>query len=195
VLSYIIGKCTSAKGGQLEIQSGSLGFSAQCSSRALFALIASQEDQKVFTHLNFSDSGLSMYAFIDEEEREMFGHLTSVNKVGPKAALAILSTLTPQAVVQAISTNSAHLLTAAPGVGKKLAEAIVFSLKGALGAEGIFDSADFFDSEPFMADEASQAVLALESLGYERSSAVKKVKAAYQEGMKAEELIRASLQV
>jgi len=195
MLSYIIGRCEASKTGELIVECSGIGFQCACSARALSAL-AGAAQAKVYTYLSMTENGLNFYGFMDENEREMFFRLTSVNKVGPKVALGILSRYSPQQLTSLIAAGDAKMLSAAPGIGKKLAEAIIFALKGAFEPDGQSGFEAFFgESAEFPPGDArSDAVAALESLGFEYAQSVKKVKAVYTEGMEAEALIRAALQ-
>ena len=89
------------------------------------------------THLIVREDALTLYGFTTEDERSIFNLLMSVNGVGPKVAIAILSALSVDHLRNAVLRDEPQILTRAPGVGKKTAEKIVFELKGKLGAGGL----------------------------------------------------------
>ena len=132
--------------------------------------------------------------FFTQAEREIFLKLISVSKVGPKVALSILSQFTPSEVISAIVSNNAKILTSANGVGKKLAENIVFNLKDKFDdfeSEGFsMNVTDIFDTDP-----QNEAISALVGLGFERSYSTKLVKTVYDENATCEELISRSLKM
>jgi Holliday junction DNA helicase RuvA len=87
------------------------------------------DDVTLFTHLNVREDALDLFGFITEEELEAFKLLISVSGVGPKAALAILSELTPDAFAVAVASGDTKAITAANGVGPKLAQRVIMELK------------------------------------------------------------------
>lgn len=96
---------------------------------------------RVLTYLSVSDNGLGLYGFLSEEEKALFEKLIGVSKVGPKMALAALSTYTPRELADAIAAQDIARVSHIPGVGKKTAERIILELKGTLerGLETLFD--------------------------------------------------------
>lgn len=97
---------------------------------------------RVLTYLSVSDNGLGLYGFLSDEEKALFEKLIGVSKVGPKMALAALSTYTPRELADAIAAQDIARVSHIPGVGKKTAERIILELKGTLerGLETLFDS-------------------------------------------------------
>jgi len=110
------------------------------------------------THLAVKEDSLTLYGFSTTEERELFELLIRVSGVGPRLALATLSTLSPDAFRSAIASNQPEALARVPGIGKKTAEKIVFHLHDQLQAPGIADA------PPSGVDTEVLAVLT--SLGY-----------------------------
>ena len=96
---------------------------------------------RVLTYLSVSDNGLGLYGFLSEEEKALFEKLIGVSKVGPKMALAALSTYTPRELADAIAAQDIARVSHIPGVGKKTSERIILELKGTLerGLETLFD--------------------------------------------------------
>lgn len=97
---------------------------------------------RVLTYLSVSDNGLGLYGFLSDEEKALFEKFIGVSKVGPKMALAALSTYTPRELADAIAAQDIARVSHIPGVGKKTAERIILELKGTLerGLETLFDS-------------------------------------------------------
>ncbi len=132
------------------------------------------QTQTLYTHLNVREDALDLFGFADKNELDCFKLLTGVSGVGPKAALAILSQLTPDRLAVSVAGGDVKAITAAQGVGPKIAQRIVLELKGKLSA---FAS----DSEALGNIAAAQkatvgyagedAVNALVMLGYSRSEA------------------------
>ncbi|MFC1925549.1 Holliday junction branch migration protein RuvA [Chloroflexota bacterium] len=117
------------------------------------------ETVQLYTHLNVKEDGMSLYGFLSQQELNLFKMLTSVNGIGPKVALAILSHLNPEQLSSAIAGGDVDLLTQLPGIGRKTAQRLVLELKAKLekwaGARDI--SVNEGDAE---------VVAALTNLGY-----------------------------
>ncbi len=96
--------------------------------------LAVGQPARVLTYLSVTDNGIGLYGFLSEEEKALFEKLIGVSKVGPKMALAALSTFTPQELADAIASQDIARVSHIPGVGKKTAERIILELKGTLEA-------------------------------------------------------------
>ena len=130
-----------------------------------------------YTYLYVREDIFDVYGFTKNDELSMFLHLLSVSGVGPKAALAILSTLTPNQLVLAVMTSDAKSLTKANGVGAKMAQRVILELKDKLKNSEIVPE-EIVTREVTLDTAALEAVSALTVLGYsqnEAKSAVSKV--------------------
>ena len=127
----------------------------------------------LYTHLNVREDALDLFGFYDKNELECFKLLTAVSGVGPKAALAILSQLTPDRLAVCVAGGDVKAITAAQGVGPKLAQRVALELKGKL--EGFADSAALGDiaaaQKATVSYAGEDAVNALVMLGYSRAQA------------------------
>lgn len=126
---------------------------------------------RVLTYLSVSDNGLGLYGFLSDEEKALFEKLIGVSKVGPKMALAALSTYTPRELADAIAAQDIARVSHIPGVGKKTAERIILELKGTLerGLETLFDDGG---GTPSAANAAfAGATEALLAMGFTTSEA------------------------
>ena len=112
------------------------------------------------THLVVREDNLSLYGFETMEERELFVHLISVAGVGPKTALASLSTLTPETVRRAITGDQPEVFTRVPGIGKKTAQKIILDLQGKI------EPLEPLQAAARMDDVDVEVMEALTSLGY-----------------------------
>ena len=123
--------------------------------------------------------------------------LIGVSGVGPKAALAILSAATPEALAMAIVTEDAKALTAAPGIGKKIAQRIILELKDKMAREtagGLdFSGGKGAPAVPLFASKATEAAQALAVLGYSSQEVQMALKGVDVENLPLEEIIRQSL--
>lgn len=91
----------------------------------------------LYTHLVVREDALTLYGFPDPDERALFDLLLTVSGVGPRIALAVLSTLTVEHIKNAVGREEPDILTRVPGVGKKLAQKLVFELKGKMAVDTI----------------------------------------------------------
>lgn len=153
---------------------------------------------KVFTHLHVREDAMTIYGFLTQEELEMFELLISVSGVGPKAALSLISTVSPSRFGLAVITGDANTIVKAQGIGKKIAQRIILELKDKIKKEQLesFDSDTDTSSIPAEGDSArSEAVSALMVLGYNHAEARKAVSSVYSEEMDVELIIKKALQV
>ncbi len=115
------------------IEVGGIGFRMEASATTLRDLPKEGETASVFTHLHVREDALQLYAFSSEDERDLFLMFIGVSKIGPKLALAALSTRRPPEVRRALATGDVALLQAVPGIGKKTAERLILELRDKAG--------------------------------------------------------------
>jgi len=135
----------------------------------LSTLGAVGEEVHLHTHLVLREDGATLYGFTSPEELELFQILIGVSGLGPKLALAVLSAMNVEQVSMAIATGSVDLLTAIPGIGKKMAERLVVELKDKIGAGLLATPA------AQLAQENTDVLAALTSLGYSVSESSRAV--------------------
>lgn len=119
----------------------------------------------LFTYLNVREDALLLYGFSSQQEYDLFILLTSVSGIGPKVGLGILSAISPQEFLLAVTQKNFGLLTKIPGIGKKTAERIVLELKDKIG-EADPDSAMAVSTQETAGSIQAEALQALLSLGY-----------------------------
>lgn len=138
-----------------------------------------RENTRLYVTESIREDAYDLYGFESREEQRCFELLTNVNGVGPKAALSILSSGGPQNFTLAVMTGNEKMLTAAPGVGKKIAQRIILELKDKLcGASELDFSAGSVAAAPAANNAVGLATAALQELGYgpaEISAALKGV--------------------
>lgn len=136
---------------------------------------------KLYTHLAVREDGVELFGFGSYEEKECFNRLTSVSGVGPKAALSILSTLTPEKLAVAICTEDKKAIAKAPGIGPKSAARIILELKDKMSDEMLNSSltsgANISSAASYVPSSAfSEAAEAMAVLGYDKSTAISVLK-------------------
>ena len=156
------------------IECSGIAFSVTASVNTLKKLGNVGDTATVYTYLAVREDGVELFGFYDKTEMDCFKMLITVNGVGPKMGLAILSELTPDKVALSIAAGDHKALTKANGVGPKLAQRICMELKDKVGKA--FASADSSVdltavSSTLTNSNAAEAVAALEMLGYSQSDA------------------------
>lgn len=151
---------------------GGVGYAVLMSASALSKLPSVGEGVRVLTYLQVSENaGVTLFGFLSEEEKALFERLITVSGVGPKVALAALSTFSPRALADAIAAQDTGLVAKIPGVGKKTASRIILELKGSLdaGIESLFAAPA--DEQAAVDARMSGAVEALLSMGFTSAEA------------------------
>ena len=178
------------------IDCGGVGYACMTTNNTLSQL-KKGEKKKLYTYLNVGESIFDLYGFATQNELNSFKLLIAVSGVGPKAALAILSTSTPESLAMAIVTGDEKSLTAAPGVGKKIAQRIILELKDKMAKESAVTGLDFSGggavSAPAFTSKATEAAQALAVLGYTSAEVSMALKGVDVENLPLEEIIRQSL--
>ena len=165
MLYYVCGTVTVLEPGLAVIDCGGVGYGCRITAYSAAQLKLNQS-AKLFITESIREDAFDLYGFSSREEQQCFNLLTSVNGVGPKAALAILAA-GPQNFTLAVMTGDEKLLTAAQGVGKKLAQRIILELKDKMGstAEIDFSAGNAGVAAP-VGNNAAMATAALQELGY-----------------------------
>ena len=178
------------------IDCGGVGYACKTTNNTLSALKKGQKG-RLYTHLNVGEGIFELYGFATQNELNSFKLLISVSGVGPKAALAILSSTTPESLAMAIVTEDAKTLTAAPGIGKKIAQRIILELKDKMARESAggldFSGGKGVPAAPVFTNKATEAAQALAVLGYSSQEVGIALKGVDVENLPLEEIIRQSL--
>ena len=169
-----------------------MGYACRTTSHTLSALKKGQRG-KLYTYLHLGDGICDLYGFATPNERSSFQMLLGVSGVGPKAALAILSSSTPEGLATAVVTGDERTLTAAPGVGKKIAQRIILELKDKLAKEGGTALELGRGAVPGTGSKTAEALRALAVLGYTSQEAGAALKGIDVEALPLEEILRQSL--
>lgn len=153
---------------------------------------------RVFVYQAVRDDDISLFGFVDQQEKNLFMQLINVSGIGPKSALAILANPDHQGLVDAITNNNVGYLTKFPGIGKKTASQIVLDLRDKLAKE---TSGDLFNPSPITAAVADNPALkdaleALAALGYKERDIKKVQKSLEKEAtMATDEYLRHALRL
>ncbi len=178
------------------------GLAVQCGGIAFFCFstmntlknVAINTETTVYTYLNVREDAMELYGFSTPNELDAFKQLITVSGVGPKAALAILSVLTPDKLALSIASGDTKSITKAQGVGAKIANRIILELKNKFSAELTAWQAEIDGGVQMTAgaENLSEAIEALVQLGYSRSEAAVAL-GKLDSSLSVEELIRQAL--
>jgi Holliday junction DNA helicase RuvA len=178
VISKLKGKVEERGKDAATIDVNGVGYLVRASSRTLSALGAEGEACVLHVETNVREDAIELFGFATREERDCFRLLTTVQGVGPKAGLALLSALAPGEIAAAILAGDKAMLSRADGVGPKLALRIATELKDKVASLGLAVAAGKGAALPAIpgaapaTDQAADAVSALVNLGYRRADAV-----------------------
>lgn len=180
--------------GGVVIETGGLGYEVYVPDNSSVYLAKEGQQVMVFTAMIVREDDISIYGFADKESLQLFRKLMTVNGVGAKAALSILSTLPVMELQKAIVFEDAAALTKANGIGKKTAQRIVLELKDKLDAtEAITGGVSALDITSAKVNEKGEAVNALIALGYSKGEAVEALAAIEENDLTVEDYLKRAL--
>jgi Holliday junction DNA helicase RuvA len=146
-----------------------IGFQVYMPTSTLSTLGSRGQEVHIYTHLHLREDNVTLYGFASPDELGLFEILIGVSGIGPKLALSMLSAMSVEQLSMAIATGNTDLLTAVPGIGKKIAARLVLELKDKIGAELVTAPA------AQLAQENADVLAALTSLGYSVAEASRAV--------------------
>lgn len=176
------------------VECGGVAYYCLTTMSTLSQVAAPENEVLLYTHLSIRQDAVDLFAFADKAELNCFRMLIGVSGVGPKAALAILSVLTPEQFALSVASGDTLSITRAQGVGKKLAQRIVLELKDRVSASDLSGEGAKAPAANVMLDSgnAGEAIAALVVLGYSQSEAASAVSKLAPEAP-VEDMIKAGL--
>ena len=191
---YVNGTVAEIEAGLAVIDCSGVGYACATTNYTLSQL-KKGERAKLYTYLNVREDAMEMFGFASQSELRSFKMLIGVSGVGPKAALSILSSTTPQQLSMAVVMGDEKALTAAPGIGKKIAQRIILELKDKLiNEQGGFEAGSGAAvAMPAQNNKAGEAAAALAVLGYGSQEIAAALKGIDMDALPLEEIIRQSL--
>ncbi|OLA36128.1 MAG: Holliday junction DNA helicase RuvA [Firmicutes bacterium CAG:176_63_11] len=191
---YVNGTVAEIEAGLAVIDCSGVGYACATTNYTLSQL-KKGERAKLYTYLNVREDAMEMFGFASQSELRSFKMLIGVSGVGPKAALSILSSTTPQQLSMAVVMGDEKALTAAPGIGKKIAQRIILELKDKLIKEqgGFEAGSGAAAAMPAQNNKAGEAAAALAVLGYGSQEIAAALKGIDMDALPLEEIIRQSL--
>ena len=192
---YLNGPVAEIEANLAVIDCGGVGYACATTNYTLSQL-KKGEKAKLYTYMNVREDAAELYGFASQDELHSFKLLLSVSGIGPKAALAILSSITPADLAMAVVMGDEKALTAVPGIGKKIAQRIILELKDKLAKEQSSFTADSRGGVPSVTvsgDKAREAAAALAVLGYSSTEVTAALKGLDINALPLEEIIRQAL--
>nr|WP_294488666.1 Holliday junction branch migration protein RuvA [uncultured Anaerosporobacter sp.] len=199
MISFIKGELDSIYEDGIVIENGGIGYDIKVPLSVMNELPSTGEEVKIYTYLYVREDILCLYGFLSRDDLQVFKLLITVNGIGPKGALGILSTISPDDLRFAVLADDAKAIAKAPGIGAKTASKLILELKDKLKLEDAFEqklSKVSMDS-PSAASETNaknEAIQALVALGYTNTEALKAVRGIeITPDMETEDILKLSL--
>ena len=188
---YLNGTVTLLEEGLAVVECAGVGYACRTTTHTLSQLRL-KEPARLWTYLSVREDAMELFGFATREEKRLFEMLLGVGGVGPKAALSLLSTAPPDQLTLAVMTGNEKALTAAPGVGKKMAQRVLLELKDKLGANLELDFSGPVNV-PAPDSGAALAMAALAELGYSQAEITAAMKKLPPDVTRTEDIVRQAL--
>lgn len=178
MVSYIKGELADILEGGLIIEAGNIGYEMKVPMTVLNQVPSVGSNIKIYTYLHVREDALSLFGFLTKDDLKVFKLLITVNGIGPKGALGILSAISSDDLRFAVLSNDVKAITKAPGIGTKTASKLILELKDKLKLEDAFEqklekSLNNDNDLGSTSEIRNETIQALVSLGYSNSEALK----------------------
>ena len=197
MLAYVKGSLEIKTKGYIVVETNGIGYKIFMPESTIEKLGAVGEKIKIFTFMRVREDDVSLYGFLTNEELRMFELLLSVSGIGAKGALTILSNITPSQFALAVISNDVGMLKKLPGIGPKTAQRTILELKDKLKKEqeiAVSTEEESSFQEAILEDEkVSEAVSALQVLGYSKKEIVQALEKVDMKSLSVEDIIRKGL--
>lgn len=199
MISYIKGELTDIVEDIIVVENNNIGYEIRVPLSVMNELPSTGKDVKIYTYLYVREDIMCLYGFLSRDDLNIFKLLITVNGIGPKAALGILSTITPDDLRFAILSDDVKAISKAPGIGSKTASKLILELKDKLKLEDVFEQKLQNNVEgkihnTGISDAKNDAIQALVALGYSSTDALKAVRNIdITEDMSTEDILKLSL--
>ncbi len=198
MIAFVKGRIDEITEENVVIDVGGIGYNVKISTQTAALLPGLGEEIKLYTYTCVREDTFSLYGFLTRDDLEIFKRLITVNGIGPKGGLAILSVMSADNLRFAIISGDAAAISKAPGIGKKTAERVILDLKDKISLEDTLVHKEMlrFKEEGSVSDNRArnEAVEALTALGYSASDALHAVKSVQtDENMDVETILKLAL--
>lgn len=195
MIGYLKGLLLQKQPPFLLVDVNGVGYELEAPMTTFYDLPIEGMEVSLFVHLVVREDAQLLYGFSDQDQRELFRSLLKINGVGPRVALAILSTLSATEFVNCIHHEDAATLTRVPGIGKKTAERMILDMRDRIDGIALTDSVPDQSAPMSTVDNPVQdAIGALIALGYKASDASRAVDSVKEQSELRDDLIRNALQ-
>ncbi|MCR5668151.1 MAG: Holliday junction branch migration protein RuvA [Lachnospiraceae bacterium] len=175
MFAYIKGVVEEIAQDSIVLDHDGIGYFIYVPTTVLSQLPSKGVEVKIHTYFQVKEDGFSLFGFLSKEELELFKLLISVNGIGPKAGISILSVLSAEDLRFAIASEDDKAIAQAPGVGKKTAQRVIIDLKDKIDFVGAVESKLDAGEKNAISGARNDAILALSSLGYSQTESYKAV--------------------
>lgn len=178
MISYVKGTLTEVFDNMIVVENAAgMGLNIGVPASMTSKIPAVGSEVKIYTYLQVKEDAMNLYGFMNRDDLNVFRLLIQVNGIGPKGALAILSTITPDDLRFAVLSDDVKLISSAPGIGVKTAQKIIIELKDKLRLEDAFEArlAHTTEQAAENVDSRNETIQALVALGYGSSEAIRAV--------------------
>lgn len=196
MIGFVKGRIDEISEENVVVDIGGIGCNVKISSETAAQLSGVNEEVKLYTYTCVREDLFQLYGFLTRDELEIFKKLITVNGIGPKGGLAILSVMSADNLRFAIIAGDAAAIAKAPGIGKKTAERVILDLKDKVSIEDTFVSKEMTQLTEKTVDKQAknEAVEALTALGYSASDALRAVNmVSFEEDMSVETILKLAL--
>ncbi len=192
MIAWLKGQLLEKQAPSLLLNVNGVGYELEAPMTTFYDLPAEGEEATLYVHMVVREDAQLLFGFSSRQQRELFRSLVKVNGVGPKVALAVLSTLSAQELLQCMADEDYNLLCKVPGIGKKTAQRLVVEMKDRLEKEFSDVALEARAQGSDASNASNDAIEALISLGYRPADAGRVVKSLDKE-LSSEDLIRQAL--
>ena len=178
MIGFVQGKVDAISEDNVVIDTGGIGYNVRISAKTAQELPGIGQEVRLYTYTSVREDGISLFGFLSRDSLDIFKKIITVNGIGPKGGLAVLSVMSADELKFAIISGNAQAITKAPGIGKKTAERVILDLKDKISVEDtqIRKEISSYDGLPQTGKAQSEAVEALTALGYSATAALHAVR-------------------
>lgn len=192
MITYIVGELTYIDNNTIILEACGVGYEITVPESVISSLPGIGSSIKIYTYQNVKEDALDLYGFLTMDDLKIFKQLITVNGIGPKGALSILSVISPDELRLAVISDDVKKIQSAPGIGSKTAQKLIIELKDKLKIEDVVY--DLHDEKDIVKSVRDEAVSALISLGYSNSESVSAVSTlVITENMTSEDILKQAL--
>lgn len=196
MIGFVQGKVDAISEDNVVIDTGGIGYNVRISAKTAQELPGIGQEVRLYTYTSVREDGISLFGFLSRDSLDIFKKIITVNGIGPKGGLAVLSVMSADELKFAIISGNAQAITKAPGIGKKTAERVILDLKDKISVEDtqIQKEISSYDGLPQTGKAQNEAVEALTALGYSATDALHAVRQIeYAEEMDVEAILKLAL--